>query len=609
MKKSRTEERPQPAQIEAIERCIERGKLAEADERLKRLQAAFPNFKPLRRLAYEIARESSDTLRRVFSAWEWCTASPNSSSAFTALAESSGVHFPYLFLHALEQLIAHGEDPGVDLATVRAALSSDLSEDEGRRIDLCQVLLGSGKAAEAGALVEHIAQVSAQNNFGQALFAQGKILRAEAVFAAVVESAPENLFALGRLLTLRLWLAGRDAALPVADHLLALKPNKIDAAGQQLDGAILLGRLNQAEAVYLATLKAPWYAENCKRDAQAEACLHMSGALVAWRQERHEEAVSRLDKISDVSEDIADLRTQCTFFRMTANTPEWMIGQLTQWWPIAHILSLHPEKLVNDGELFARWQAPMPHPDYLVAIALNGGKAARSLAIAALQFQAQTPEFDQSAALLAMIELLNLPCGPDAVRSALHRWLNEKGLLEKDTPVLMLVGSKSTEVRPLEITIHAEAMEEETVLIAADHRIYGEAMDLINRGQRAKAQQLMEKLLPRYPDYPRVLTAVAVLREAGGEPIEHWAPLIRHAAEIDPDYFFARTALVKLLAAEGKVDEARALLAPLLELKEMHSSEWRSLILAQIHLANANVDLPAITRLNAMLQDCIERFG
>jgi len=196
MKKSRTEERPQPAQIEAIERCIERGKLAEADERLKRLQAAFPNFKPLRRLAYEIARESGDTLRRVFSAWEWCAASPNSTPAFTALAESSGVHFPYLFLHALEQLMALGENPGVDLATVRAALSSDISEDEGRRIDLCQVLLASGKAAEAGALVEHITQVSAQNNFGQALFAQGKIVRAEAVFAAVVESAPENLLRL-----------------------------------------------------------------------------------------------------------------------------------------------------------------------------------------------------------------------------------------------------------------------------------------------------------------------------------------------------------------------------------------------------------------------------
>jgi thioredoxin-like negative regulator of GroEL len=99
------------------------------------------------------------------------------------------------------------------------------------------------------------------------------------------------------------------------------------------------------------------------------------------------------------------------------------------------------------------------------------------------------------------------------------------------------------------------------------------------------------------------------LREANGEAIEQWAPLIRRAAEVAPDYFFARTGLIKLLAKEGKLDEARAQLAPLLELKEMHSSEWRSLILTQIELAKTDRDLPTLMRLNEMLRDCIERFG
>lgn len=63
-KRSRAQERSQPAQIEAIEHCIERGKLAGANERLKRP-------------ACEIA-------------WEWCAASPNISPAFLVLAESTG---------------------------------------------------------------------------------------------------------------------------------------------------------------------------------------------------------------------------------------------------------------------------------------------------------------------------------------------------------------------------------------------------------------------------------------------------------------------------------------------------------------------------------------
>ena len=90
--------------------------------------------------------------------------------------------------------------------------------------------------------------------------------------------------------------------------------------------------------------------------------------------------------------------------------------------------------------------------------------------------------------------------------------------------------------------------------------------------------------------------------------MQRWAPLIRHAAEVAPDYFFARTGLVKLLVSEGRLDEARAQLKPLLELKEMHRSEWRSLILAQIVIARAAADLPALTRLNGMLRDCQERF-
>jgi tetratricopeptide (TPR) repeat protein len=251
----------------------------------------------------------------------------------------------------------------------------------------------------------------------------------------------------------------------------------------------------------------------------------------------------------------------------------------------------------------------MPQPDYLVAVALNGGLAGRTLAIVALQFLAQAETSEPAAARLALISLLGLPCGPDSVRSELHHWLSKNGLLEQGAPVSLLVGGKVTEVRPLDITIHTDAMEEETVLGAADHKTYGETLDLIHQGQHAKARHLMEKLLVRYPDYPRVLTGAATLREANGEAIEQWAPLIRRAAEVAPDYFFARTGLIKLLAKEGKLDEARAQLAPLLELKEMHSSEWRSLILTQIELAKTDRDLPTLMRLNEMLRDCIERFG
>lgn len=192
MKKSRTEARPQPGQVEAIERCLDRGDLDGARERLPRLQAAFPNFKPLKRLAYEIAWQSGDPMRAALAAWEWCQASPNSTQAFDALADSSSIDFPYLFLHAADRLIALGEDFDADLPALRAALSSELSEEEGRRLDLSVVFLGCGKVVEAAALVETIRHPSAQNNLGQALFGQGKVAQAEAIWASVLEMAPTD---------------------------------------------------------------------------------------------------------------------------------------------------------------------------------------------------------------------------------------------------------------------------------------------------------------------------------------------------------------------------------------------------------------------------------
>ncbi len=611
MKKSKTQDRPQPAQIEAIERCLNHGELEEASRRLTRLQAAFPGFKPLKRLAYEIAWQSGNSLRAVFSAWEWCEASPNSTPAFGALAESSVADFPYLYLHAAERLIALGEGSNKDLQLLRADLSHDLSEDEGRRMDLCRVFLGNEKTAEARALVEVIRLPAAQNNVAQSFFAEGKIERAESVWASVLEMAPENCFTLERLFAMRLWLTGKMAAQALADRLLALTPATSDDVCRQLDGAIMCDLPERAEAIYLGAQEAPWLMGDSpsEGDEQLARRLHMGGALVAWRQGRHDEALSRLDRVDDDSEAFLELRTQCMLFRMTGETPDWGIGHLSQWWPIAHIRSLHPEKFASDNELFERWQATMPHPDYLVAVAVNGGKAAGALAIAALRHLAQGENGNKAAAQQALISLLSLPCGPDSVRSTLHGWLIENGLLEKDAPLSLLVGGKVIEARPLELTIHDEPMEEETVLSAADHRIYGEVMELIHGRRIAKARQLMEKLLPRYPDYPRVLTSIATLREAEGEPMEQWAPLIRHAAEVAPDYFFARAGLVKLLAKEGKLEEARAELRPLLELKEMHNSEWRALILAQIALAKAAKDLPALTRLNGMLRDCQERFG
>ena len=146
-------------------------------------------------------------------------------------------------------------------------------------------------------------------------------------------------------------------------------------------------------------------------------------------------------------------------------------------------------------------------------------------------------------------------------------------------------------------------------MIHDDFKRYERALDFIAEKRFDKARELVEQLLVRYPDYPRVLTSAATLREAEGEPLDAWAPLVRRAAEMDPGYLFAQTGFVKLLLKEGRIDEARERLAPFLQLTNLHASEWRSLLLAQIQIAKADGDLPGLARLNAALKDCLNRFG
>ena len=612
MKKvSKSEDRPQSAQIDAILRCLKQNELHDAMQRLLRLQKLYPNFKPLKRLDYEIAHQSGNNLRAVFCAWLWCEASPNSTQAFEALAESSLPEFPFLYLHAIDRLIAQGEPFNEEHETLRTELTQIISEEHGRSMELCRVFLGNERTAEARAFVESIPLPAAQNNVAQSYFAEGKIELAESTWASILKENPEDFFALERVFAMQLWLSGKIAAQEFADRLFALEPSSLDDVCRQLDVAITLDHMDRADTIYLATLEAPWFLtdEPGELNTLANKPLHMAGALIAWRLERQSEALARLNKIEDDSEAFVDLRSQLMFSSLSGDTPNWEVGHVSQWWPIIYIRSLHPEKFTTDEELFEHWQITIPHPDYLFSIALSGTKPTRTLAISGLQHLAVHESNVQDAARQALISLLALPCGTDSIRQALHRWMIENKLLDKDASISLLVGGNVSKVSQIQLTIHDEQMEEETVLNEADHRIYDEAMNLIAARKNAKARQLMETLFLRYPDYPRIMTCLATLREAEGEPFENWALLVRRAAEIAPDYFFARTGLIKLLSKEGRLEEARAELKPLLALTEMHSSEWRALIMAQLEIAKAEADFPALTRLTEMLRDCQERFG
>jgi tetratricopeptide (TPR) repeat protein len=61
--------------------------------------------------------------------------------------------------------------------------------------------------------------------------------------------------------------------------------------------------------------------------------------------------------------------------------------------------------------------------------------------------------------------------------------------------------------------------------------------------------------------------------------------------ERHPDYLFGRTALANMASERGEVARARELLAPLLERRRFHHSEFAALSMAQLNLFLADNNL------------------
>jgi Tfp pilus assembly protein PilF len=180
--------------------------------------------------------------------------------------------------------------------------------------------------------------------------------------------------------------------------------------------------------------------------------------------------------------------------------------------------------------------------------------------------------------------------------------MSEKGFFEEGATVEVFVRGKIIEARPPAVAVRDDD-EDEMAIDEAGRENYRRALGRLRDGDTAAARRIMEELLRLHPDIPRLLTGVAVLREAGGEPVERYAPLIRRAAEIDPDDPHARTGLARLYAREGQTEKARETLQPLLELKQMQRSEWNSLVNTQSVIAKAEREARIMRRVSKPLKD------
>ncbi len=110
-----------------------------------------------------------------------------------------------------------------------------------------------------------------------------------------------------------------------------------------------------------------------------------------------------------------------------------------------------------------------------------------------------------------------------------------------------------------------------------------QAHDALQDGRAGEAEALLNEALALEPEAPDLLNNLCLAYQRQGRDQEAAALAHRLHAQ-QPDYLFSRVTVARLALREGKIDEARALLLPLLSRQRLHTSELAVLCQAQMDL-------------------------
>ena len=543
---------PDPAQIAAVRRAAKAGQASQAQQRLASLRAAFPGFKPLLGLAWEVEDLVGDPMCATARAYEWHQAVPGSRAALEALHDSADqAGLIALQISAYRALQTLG-DAG-NLLPLPAFIKADdsLSHEQAEALDLGRMHLHAGNPQATAAVLRGVEHPAARNNLAVALFAIGDVAAALKVAEANWQGEQPNLFAIERVLRWRCWTEGMDRCAGFTATLRQATPDRADHALAQVAALRFLGQ-----------------------DAAAHQAWKDAAQATYWKPG---------DPVRGMFDALGDPAT------------EWPGGP-TQWFPSVWLDAIRDitRQMQHEGsdaaqarieaQLDTQFEACGAHADYLARATALGDATTRKLA---REVQKQRARRGDAAALAALQSGLKHPAGTDAERGELLFWLLEHELIRSGEPVEIWQAGSLQRVNPGRMKIHSE--HGPSPFSSKGDALNRKVIEAIHRGALRDALELAQRLQGLYPQQPMPLTHLAAIKEALGHPGTEVTALYRQAHALDPHYLFARCGLAGRLAAQGQQEEARALLDGLLgQRQEMHYSEYRSLMQARRELAVAD---------------------
>jgi Flp pilus assembly protein TadD len=539
--------KPQSAQIAAIKLLIQPGDYAAAKRRLHALQQSYPEFTPLLRLAWEIEDQLEQHMSAAARAYDWHQAAPHSEMALNALSRSARNQ-------GLLALAWYAEDSLAALHGAPARIASSAIDTPFGHVtpqmmvmgDLAQMHTSDNKPMATIALLKDSKHPAGRNNLAMAWFTAGDVQQAHDIAQATWQEFPDNLYALGSMVRWRCWLQGLDRCKGFAAPLLATRPLRSEDAIARIETLRFLAEEALAQQAWQDVQGADFW--DAADDAQVAA-------------------FKRLKPAGTTMQEFAG---------------NWVgLGWL-------HDLKASTQFLKHDGsedfspQVNQKLLGLSAHADYLCRAIALGDQLTRTIALSILKKRCVLSD---ASALAALLGLLKTPQGTDEQRMALLRWLIENAQVSPSEPTEVWVHDKLQPIQSANVTVTEGPME--ALFAVQKDRRYSDFLVLCQQKRFQQAHDLALRLSREFPGDPPVWANLGTVKDALRHPQAEVSRAYAQAYALDPTYFFACTGWAICLARQGKAEEANALLKPLTHRTEFHTSQYRSLLNAQVIVAQA----------------------
>ena len=594
-------------ELDDLQALVNRKRYKEAYPPLLALNERYPRQVDILYLLLHVAGVLQDYKQLVDSGEITCKIAPNDPDVFLALGHAyihqGRTSFAIqTFEHFLKRWPQHAEFEAIQEIVVKAKQLRDeffqkqgLFGEEAEKLALLheeiQNNLQRGRHREVRTLVQQALAIKpnfppALNNLSLAYFLEGNSPKAIETAEKILQFDPGNIHALSNLVRFYCSLGKWEEAREFGER---LKASQDDATDKPLKVAEALSFLGD-DAGVIATLSfksTPLLKKADSEEIDIESFAqnnphyqHLLG-VASMRLGNEAEARKHWEKAIELGPDTnwAEENLKDLSQPLEARNGPWAF-------PLGHWMSheIHAELHAqiaksgkHEGSLGKNLQAFFQrHPEILsvLPVILERGDPKGREFVMGLAGVSKMPE------LYALVDNFVLSShGSDQQRMEALQLLQNAGVYERNTTRMYLRG-EWTEIASWNFEIYQEPEskhgDEVTELGIA-------AMEALHAREGEMAEALLKQALAIEPDSPDLLNNLAAAYAEQGRT-EEMRTLVRQIHESYPTYFFGITNAATNAVWNGHIEEAKALVEPLLSQKRLHVSEFVALAKVQIQI-------------------------